>query len=138
MRIIPVSNFDESVNDLIASTLNRFDIIIFKDDKYLNWRFANKDAGEFKILLAQKDGEDLGYIVFKLVENETVKYGEIVDILVRSGFDYVTVVLLLEAIESLVKGGAISVYCWLPKRHQYTSSLKRLGFFESECEKINR
>ncbi|MDH7508383.1 MAG: GNAT family N-acetyltransferase [Methanomassiliicoccales archaeon] len=128
LKIIPGNRFDENIDDLVSSALIQFDLAVFKDQEYLNWRYADKDAGEFNILLAYENGTVIGYIVFKFIGNKPVKYGEIVDILVRPGSNYAATILLAEAIERLLEKGAVSVYCWLPSRHPYTSSLRKIGF----------
>lgn len=135
LKITPVSKFDENVNELVSSALVQFDLAVFKDHKYLNWRYIDEDAGEFDILIAKENGRDLGYVVFKFIQNKPVKYGEIVDILVRPHSNDAAILLLLKAIECLFNRGAVSVYCWLPKGHPYVSSLKKIGFLRARKQR---
>jgi GNAT superfamily N-acetyltransferase len=126
-EIIPISSFDESINEFWQKASELKKIMIVRDMKYLNWRYVEKPGNEYKIFAAKRQNEIVGYIVLKVVK-ETITRGFIVDLFTISGEDVVAELLINKAIGYLRKEGVVSILCLMLQDTPYYRILRRLGF----------
>lgn len=120
--------FGPEASDFFDEVSSNFDIIVKRDHKYLNWRYADRRAGSFTILIARKGREVHGYLVLKMEGRGESRIGHIADLLVRPESSEVADRLLREALRHAKEGGAVSLYCRLLYGHPYSGPLKRVGF----------
>lgn len=127
IEIEEVFSFDERIDKFWEKASKMKDIMVIKDMKYLNWRYVAKPGKEYKILIAKKQQEIVGYTVLK-VEKNVPPRGYIVDLLIVPGESRVAEALITRAIRHLKEDGAATVSCWMLPDTPYYRTLKKLGF----------
>jgi GNAT superfamily N-acetyltransferase len=127
VKVEQVSSFNERIDTfwLKASVIKN--IMVVKDMKYLNWRYVAKPGKEYKILIAKKQQEIVGYIVLKLEKNGLSR-GYIVDLLALPGDDIIAALLITKGIRYFKEQGAVKVSCWMFEETPYYNTLRKLGF----------
>ena len=127
IEVEQISSFDESIDDfwLKASELKK--IMFIKDMKYLNWRYVEKPGNEYKIFLARRQRDIVGYIVIVL-ERKNIIRGSIIDILTLPHEDTVARVLIARAVGYLKDRGAAMISCLMVSDSSYYRILKKFGF----------
>ncbi len=130
--VTDIQEFDSSFDEMFDAAKDEFDLVFWKDSRYLNWRYADRAAGEFVRMVARK-GEGLaGFIILRVAGGEGGEYAEIADILVRPGTEGALETLMVGSLDYLRKRGASTVACWLPLGHPYATILKKAGFSSPE------
>ena len=119
-----VAAFDDRVDGFSRDASRPFDVIVVRSKEYLNWRYADRRAGRFTIILAERDGELLGFAVLSVAGNK----GTVADLLVLPERDELVEALLGHCVASLAASGAHRVQIWNAAHHPYRASLERSGF----------
>lgn len=127
VEVEQVSSFDEGIDKFWRKASNTKNIMVIKDMKYLNWRYVDKPANEYKIFVAKRQDEITGFIVFKC-ERGVPNRGFIIDLLTLPGEDTVAETLITRAVANLKAEGAAMISCWMLQDAPYYRTLRRLGF----------
>lgn len=130
-----IDNLPEKINDLSRIFITEFPISIIRDKAYLEWRYIQKPAENYKIL-GIFDGDDLmGIIVLKIKRAFSLDVGFIVDILSVLDNEVIDS-LIKEALKLFSKERAGFCASIMTKNNIYYRSLRKNGFF-SVPRKIN-
>lgn len=122
--------FPQSVNELAQKSLKQYDAILFRNKKYLDWRFVyNPD--QYHIWIIQKNEECLGYIVCKHGLWKGQRVGYITDFLVDMDYCYLYKSLVVEAMNFFIKDKVDMIACWAVSGAPYSRILKRCGFLKA-------
>lgn len=124
--ISDASSFDERVDTLWEAASQQIDFAFVRDLRHLNWRYADRRAGNFIIKLAEGDGALLGYAV--LCVDQEGERGFLADLLVLPDRPDVARGLVGSALDQFRLEKRSLVECWLPRRHLYRSALDGHGF----------
>lgn len=127
IKVEEVFSFDERIDKFWRQASGIKNIMVVKDMKYLNWRYVAKPGNEYKILIAKKRQEIVGYIVLKLEKNGLSR-GYIVDLLALPGDDIIAALLITKGIRYFKEQGAVKVSCWMFEDTPYYNTLRKLGF----------
>lgn len=119
-----IDTFDERIDGLWRAASSTFRQATERTQHWLNYRFADPRAGNYRVRIAETGDEILGYIISSAFQGE----GRIVDMLVRPGRHDVLVYLLLHAIADLRAIGCDQVECWRDLHHPYSAVMDELGF----------
>jgi len=68
--ISPISSFGKEFDGLWKQNLEKSRVMVVRDRRYLNWRFAQKPGSEYEIFKAQIDETVKGYIVLKVQDGK--------------------------------------------------------------------
>ena len=120
--------FGPEFDDLYRRAAEGFDLIIAREHRYLNWRYADPRGGEFIIRTARQDGRLMGYMVHKQEERKGSNYLNVVDTIVDPEFQDILSVLLLDAISLARDRGIETILCCLPEHHPYGQYFEDMGF----------
>lgn len=123
--------FDERINKFWQKASKMKNIMVIKDMKYLNWRYIAKPGKEYKVLIAKKQQEIVGYIVLK-VEKDVLSRGYIVDLLTLPDEGTAAEVLITKATRCLKEDGAATISCLMLQDTLYYGILRKLGFIRRE------
>lgn len=104
-----------------------FDFIGSRRADYLNWRYADRRAGNFTLTLARTPDNILGFSVLGVSRGRAL----VADLLALPGRADVAASLIADSIRSARAAGAAAIECRLPRRHPYRQLLRRAGFFRS-------
>jgi GNAT superfamily N-acetyltransferase len=119
--------FDDRADALFSAAAGSFDFIKARDAAYLNWRYCDRRAGDFRALIAEEADRLVGYTIVRPAGER----GYIADLLALPGRHDVVRALLDRSTQTLREAGAAAVFCWLPGRHPYRSLFRSRGFFDS-------
>jgi GNAT superfamily N-acetyltransferase len=124
VSIRAATEFDDRANDLFEQVASSFDFIFVRDRVLLNWRYADRRAGDFTIRLAEEGDRLIGYTVLRSMNGT----GYIADILALPARNDAVDALLDDAVEQLRQASVRTVECWLFGNHPYVPALQRAGF----------
>jgi hypothetical protein len=123
-----VYEFGPEFDDLYQRAAEGFDLIIAREQSYLNWRYADPRSGEFIIRTVRQDGRLVGYMVHKQDVREGSSYLNVVDTIVDPQFQDTLAILLLDAISMARELGIETILCCLPEGHPYEKQFEETGF----------
>lgn len=121
--ITTVDRFDERIDAFCEEASRPFDFIIVRNKELLNWRYADRRAGDFTIRLATEGDRVLGYCVLRVTNGR----GHVADLLALPGRLDAVAALARDAAGSL-RGRAPVVECWLFENHPDAATLDSCGF----------
>ncbi len=123
--------FGEDVEDMFRGMSERFDLCVVKDRAYLDWRYADRRGGNYRIRVLRKEGKVAGYSVLKMEDQKGGRYAYIIDMIIDWEVPSAAELLLLDAVERAREESAISLIFWLPSDHPFAGPLRKIGFFEA-------
>jgi hypothetical protein len=123
-----VKGFDLRFDEFWKKAQTYHNIVFHRDCKYLNWRYIHCPEKDYKVFVAEKNGELLAWIIVRVLDRFGLKNGAIVDILALPNFEDVVCKLILRAVEDLKEKGVDLIACSVPKWCQYTKLLRKCGF----------
>ena len=128
MLLESTMSFTPEVDGLGRLAAEEFDLMIVRDHRYMNWRYADPRAGDFIIRTARRNGRLVGWMVHKQEDREGSRFLNIVDALADPGSPEAISVLLMDAISLAEETGIETILCCLPDGHPYARSLADVGF----------
>jgi GNAT superfamily N-acetyltransferase len=134
VKIEQITSFDERIDRFWLRASEIKNVMVIRDNKYLNWRYVNKPGNNYKTFIALKGNEIIGYIVITIQREKTIR-GNIIDFLALPGEDTALFMLIERAITYLKNKGAVSVTCLMFRETPYYRVLKKMGFIgrKSKC-----
>jgi GNAT superfamily N-acetyltransferase/ribosomal protein S18 acetylase RimI-like enzyme len=127
-KLTEVSSLDERVDRLWEEAAADHEILVVRDQSYLNWRFVENPTESYTIFICEQGQEVAGYVVLKCEEKFGLRIGFIVDILVRPGARDVSTGLVSEAVKYFQENQMDLVSCLVLEHTVQAESLKRNGF----------
>lgn len=102
---------------------------LWKDRRYLTWRYADHPKVRYRLLEAQeKDGSLRGFLVLKLYEKEGIRYGHLVEMGMGPGSIDQFSALVLRALWEFKGQGVQIASCWTFPRSPFGKVLQEIGF----------
>jgi GNAT superfamily N-acetyltransferase len=126
LMIRKAPKFDERIDDFWSEISRRYQIMLVRNRAFLNWRYVDIPDIEYSILLAEKDGKIVGYLVFRTLWWERVNVSVIFDILAES--HNIAQCLVMGAVRHAQEDDADLVYCSMMADRQVIGSLRNNGF----------
>jgi len=131
IEIFRLESFDERIDELWRRAAREHAVIAVRDSAYLNWRFNSRpDASYMAIAAADRQGKILGYLVYRIVEREGVRWCYIVDFLSEGDPAGVFALLVARAEEMATRDGVKAIVCLIAKA-PFRQVLRRAGFYPS-------
>ncbi len=127
IRVMEVRFFDRRF-DQLWEKWSGGEIAVVRDSTYLNWRYLNCPAADYRVFTAEERGKLLGYVVLKTFNRGWIRCGNIADLLAAPD-DKIAGALLSAAIRHLAKSGAVIVIAWVPYHSPSSQLFRRMGFF---------
>lgn len=127
-RIETSSRFDERVNTFWEEISRNFAIIVRRDERHLNWRYADHPERKYTIYTVVRDHRILGYCVMTQQKWGNLRLGLIADILGFQDQGNVVGYLIDEAVEHFKKENVQGVSCMMSEQHPYGPLFRRAGF----------
>ena len=119
-----VTQFDDRVDGFALEASAPFQRITMRTKDELNWRYCDRRAGPFRVVLAEERDELIGYVVFRI----SYERGYIADLLALPGRLDAAASLIRHAIAGLRAAGASEIECWSTPGHPYHQVLADAGF----------
>jgi len=132
IQVKQVEHFDNRVNKLWSILVDQYDYIGVRDKTYLNWRYCDQRAGDFRVTIATENDGVVGYIVSKVNRyNPEYPVGFIVDLMTLPDRTDVVNILLNQEREHFDSMDVNVVLCLMVKGHPYERILPLHGFLNS-------
>lgn len=127
-----IEKFDTRIDEFWDKNKQHYQFITVRDRKYLNWRFCDPRAGNYKVLQAEENGKICGYCVL-LINNLNKKYpiGYILEVLALPQMENVAESLIAKAMDYFKQNNVNIVNSQIIKGHPYEDILKKTGFIDS-------
>jgi hypothetical protein len=129
LTIHKINSFDERINDFWDRISKNHEIMVVKNQEYLNWRFVTIPDIDYSIYIAEKDGDVCGYIVFRTMLRDTLKLTFIYNVLALSP-DIAQCLIARAATESQ-KESADIIYCSIVADKKLLNSFTKNGFINA-------
>jgi hypothetical protein len=128
LEIGEIDLFDERIDTFWSEISSNYEIIVKRDQAYLNWRYAEHPEIRYIICLAEKRKRILGYCVLSEIQEGHLKVGRIVDILGFSRAPNVVGQLIQVALTRFKNRGLDLANCFLSEKHPYRTMFWKAGF----------
>lgn len=125
IRVREVTGFDRRVDALWESARVSYPILTVRTQPYLTWRYIARPRNRYTILVAERDGALVGYVVLK--REAGGDYAQIVDILSEPD-EFVDRALVSAALRWCLDQGFAVVLCGMLEEDRVHRSLVRCGF----------
>ncbi|MBA7468762.1 hypothetical protein ES707_04015 [subsurface metagenome] len=106
-----------------------FDFIFCRDKQAVHWRFF-ENPNKYRFYVLRKDGQIVGYVVYRIVFDIEVARLLISDFLFLPGHEKDLTVLLFRVLEDALHADVATVNAWCPKGNAYFGILREFGFFQ--------
>jgi GNAT superfamily N-acetyltransferase len=123
-------SFDERFDRLWQQARRDYPVMIVRDRRYLEWRFAQRPDAHYNILTATRESDVLGYMVTRCTDTAGERWGYLVDFLVQDRSPALFALLVQRALDDLRQEGAAGVSCRVAVP-PYRRMLYRHGFMRS-------
>jgi GNAT superfamily N-acetyltransferase len=127
-----VSEFDERIEEFWLAVQNAYDLIVVNNKKYLNWRYCDPRAGDFKIFVAEEMEKILGFTVLRINRyREDYPVGLIVELISIPGRPEVVDALLDKAVDFFQENNVNIINFLAVKGYKHHDLLTKNGFLDS-------
>ncbi|HVN87310.1 MAG TPA: GNAT family N-acetyltransferase [Candidatus Binatia bacterium] len=103
--------FDDRFDELWQRARRDYRVLLVRDRRYLQWRFAERPDARYRILVAMRGGDLVGYLVFRELQQDDAGRGYLVDFMVADRSTAVFSQLLSLAIARLEHHGTRWLTC---------------------------
>ena len=125
-----VESSDSRLAVLWQKVRDKYPLMVVRDQDFLSWRFSKVSDREYRILLAEVEGEVAGYIVLRCATVRGVLTGLVVDFLVgEAGWCHAAGCALVEAAERQLRAmnACVVAAMMMPFSDEY-KVLKNMGY----------
>jgi len=126
VREIPY--FDHRIDSLWDKAQERYEIMLVRNQQFLNWRYAYKPEDPHTILIAEQGNDLLGYIVLNVKRLQDATVGFIMDFLALEAS--IDALLGKAALQYLLSQEVDYALCRVLREDPVSATLRRYGFWE--------
>jgi hypothetical protein len=120
---------DERIDALWEKAKDSYGILAIRDQQHLNWRYIARPEGQYTILIGEKAGAIVGYLVLKLRQEGDVITGLVVDGLSLDD-PHVDDAMIRAAMRWFLAKHIDYMQCWALEEDRFSRALRRCGFRE--------
>ncbi len=128
-QIKEIEEVDERFDDLWQKAFSLHKTMLVRDRAYLDWRYIKKPDANYTIFISEDEGQLLGYIVLRIIEDNGLRIGWIADILTNSRDTPAVMDLIAKGTRYFNNIDMDVVLCVMPPKGYIAPSLKKIGFF---------
>lgn len=103
--------FDDRFDRLWQRARQEYPVIVVRDQRYLQWRFAARPDAHYQTFVATRAGELLGYLVLRCLEKAGARWGYVVDFLMVERSTAIFSQLVAHAVAYLERDGVKAISC---------------------------
>lgn len=119
-----VERFDASVDGLVDQVQERFNLIVLKDHRFLNWRTVDRPDKQYSCYVFADNRELRGYVILKQYDDGTYRKSHVIDL---HALDDDALGELLRAAESFA-AGRDELNMWTNRCDPYQAAILNRGF----------
>ncbi len=113
---------------LWAGLRQHYEALVVRDRAWLTYRYAQAPGQEYRILLAKRDGQPVGYLVYRLTEGEGRRTGWMVNLMTAPHDWAARAALLGTARRALWEAGAGKMLALIPRGSGLERRMGTAGF----------
>lgn len=133
-KIVGIDKFDDSINVFWEKVKPHYNFIVERPCSYLNYRYCDDRAGNYRVVVAEDDGGILGYLVLMVNRVREYPSGNILDVLCLPGRLDVVDALVKDAVMFFEGEDVNVIRAWALEGHPYLEILENNGFLASISE----
>lgn len=126
-----VDSFDARIDELWRRVKGQHGIICVRDHRYLGWRYR-KPGASYRIVIAEKGDELVGYAVTGVKHDSGAMVGHIVDLFADDSPE-VLAALVKHSVLELLSRKADYALCWMLPDKGAFRALREIGFAQNEA-----
>jgi hypothetical protein len=126
ITIKQIDDFNEQFDAFYQEYRDRFDTILLKDSKFLNWRYVKCPQNKYYKLAAYKDNSLKGYIVF--CQGSKPQSGCLVELMAADNNKKIMIQLVLRACSLLHENKVATVSASFAQGSEQSEALRKAGF----------
>ena len=130
-RLNRVSFFDSRYDTLMALLATTNKIMVYKDSKYLNWRYTQCPIFNYVIFAIERDDEVAGFTVIS-IQDEDIRRAYILELIADQNQPELFGTLLNQAIRYCYDAKADTINSWTPEHSSFWNLQRRKGFVVKE------
>jgi hypothetical protein len=127
VEVFRLESFDARIDDLWERVSCEHRVIGIRDSDHLNWRFNSRPDAAYHCIAAARGNTLLGYLIYRIIEQDAARWGYIVDFL-ADGDPKGVFALLLRHAERMLGAGVKSIVCSTAKA-PFRRVLRQAGFY---------
>jgi hypothetical protein len=120
--------FDDQADKLWREFYDPSKIALTRDARFLNWRYFQNPSRDYRCLGYLENGDLIGYLVFRIMEQNNLTGGMVTEIMARPGREDALDALLDFALEHFHQQGADLAACLMWGAPATSKMLRRKGF----------
>ncbi|MBI4304543.1 MAG: GNAT family N-acetyltransferase [Chloroflexi bacterium] len=124
-----VPSFDGRFDEFWTKVSRQYNVLVVRDSRYLNWRYAFNPRYRYRMYVAERGSEILGYVVLNCTKADIMR-GFVADLLVLPDEEDALRALVGKCIESSRAQRVATLHCWMLERAHFHNSLLKMGFRE--------
>lgn len=122
-----VPSYDARVDRLIHQVAEQVNFMVFKDHRFLNWRYKQRPHQKYRLFIFENNGSVNGYMILKYFEEDGYKKTHILDIMANCEDVFMDLISTAEQHSH----GSDELNCWLVDNSIYDSLFTDSGFIPS-------
>tara|TARA_B110000977_G_scaffold28001_1_gene35704 strand:- start:32628 stop:33638 length:1011 start_codon:yes stop_codon:yes gene_type:complete len=123
-----INKFSSGHSKIFKKNIAKFKIQKIRDSSYLNWRYIDRPDIEYLCHNVYLKNKFLGYVIFKLYQNEKNLYGHIIDFYLDTKSQSIYDETIMASTYFLTKLKVDYVSCWCNGDLLFAKSLKKINF----------
>ena len=127
-QVRDVREIDERFDTLWQQASSHHKIMMVRDRVYLDWRYVKKPDADYTIYISEDEGQLLGYIVLRIIQNNGLTVGWIADVLTNSKDSPAGMDLMCKAIQYFRMVDTDIIWCAMPPKAYLAPVLRKFGF----------
>jgi len=132
VQIRPVNRAEPAFDILWQACAAEHPISVVRDSAWIRWRYLTPPAFAYHMLLAERSGQPVGYLVYRLAETAGAKLGFIADLFTPRAEAGARQALINHAVALLYRSGAKSVLTLAVPGTWLHVAFKQAGFILSK------
>jgi hypothetical protein len=126
-----LDSFNEDFDIFFGKIANGYDYIMMRNHQYMNWRFTQNPETEYKIKVAELDGEIIGYAVLEVEDYNHYLIGSIFDLITFQDRMDLVYSIFEELVKYFDSAGIECISVTTMRGHPYNKAAISLGFLNA-------
>ncbi len=132
--IVDVVKFDNRIDGFWEKVKDGYDYSIVKKANYLNWKHSRPTINSYRLRIAVRDDEVLGFSVLNITEDGDYREGSIGDLLALPNRLDVANALIVDACEHFNHENVAAIFFPTTKGHPYEGLAERNSFIDASSQ----
>ncbi|GAA4412940.1 hypothetical protein GCM10011450_24260 [Advenella faeciporci] len=123
-------DFSEDYDNLWEKFSSEINTTIWRDSKYMNWRYKEKPNKKYKFLSIYKDNILIGKSIYTIEKKHNGNIGYVMDVICNPNHRSAAEVLLKQTVIEMINQKIDVILGWIPDNHFLFESYKKTKFIK--------